>query len=1847
MTGMVAGHRASWWGVAMASLALAVVFAAAMPLGAHAASLGSQDASYGNVQPTPYAALYGPGEAAYNPGNLVALPNGESLVADGSVLGVTKLTEEGGPNSTFGNFGTSGVKLGTAVVGNPDEANGESSASAVAVAPNGDYVVAGASWPTVGGKTNTRPGTSPTAGDRTVGAGSTLAVAEFTSAGKLDTSFASAGETPGVLQYQTPVGEPPPTSTAATDVAVQSGGIILVVGTEHIGSPSEPAVLVDRIPSEGGGQELFSLQVEGQPTEGDAITEGPDGTIYVAATENPGTTHAKVVVARLVETAVRFGPSLEADATRRELEPSFAKSTIHLELDPSFDAGAATPGELTSTLGGPDADVDALAVTPSGDVLIGGQVGTGTSSVAVVASITPSGSLNNEFGLGGVATLNGREGFQMSLVSAIVAQPSGASVIAGDDFATGTGCGICEARLGVPGAVHRPDALASEGRNGHLAFVAELTANGVLDTGFDATGTVPGVTFTDARHGAQRPGQFLPSGYETLAVTGLGIDQQGRVLLAAEEEDAPQPSVPNDGSVERFFGYVQPTAEFTFPAAIHPDQRIALDGSASSDPTGSISDYLWTFEPPDAVSSIESLTRSATSASRDGGSTPRLDAEFGSPGNVHVTLQVTNPAGQTSTVSHSVPVLPAPASGLPAASVSPESLSFHETLEEYDWLGYSYSEAEPQKVFVTNVGGAPLSISAVKVVNSAGAFAKEPDDAVEVGEGSGAKGLSEHLNETCAGATLAPGGKCYVTVVYGNAGVYPKATGELEIESNSPTSPDFVSLTGSAQSPPPNPGRPGCPTEIGSNGFSISPPGLSALGEPLGPGLQACWNDLAAGSPNPVGDTFGTPGPVLIDKGVALWPTSPNDLLTVSPAGPHDATDTISASPLKARYLLQTTTVSGGLPDQPLGIVEPGEHPFVCQATSRASTHSSINAKTPFQAQSPYGGCGEALLDFTSDTPADTVHGLAVKGGSVKLTVCGADTTAYAELPGGEPARGKVGFRVSGARGASPATATLHYGPFQEFLQGGCGQSTYPGEGVELGAGEGSAPEFSCPGTAKVTPNCSGKEFNPAHIPPGSGSGEQGQSPGNQNSNGEPHKRGLRAPGPASVAGAREGEAGASRAHKSDVADTPRAHESDASSSESGVCPAGDEDYSESVPQSFVGAMKFSDAYLCYDPSAGVWTTGGKADLAELTGGIINGSIKTGPAPEYGFSFRSNGEFVRGGIEEVGFNPGIPIGGVVELDSFGGRFATDPTFVQAHATIGVAHLLSIKGSAFAVWANPSYPYTYHPEDIVGVEELQTNTHEHPFEDFAAGAGGEVSLTPPGIGSITLGQAYGLYAAPSYFEFGGCLGTCKDGLSLLGIATVKAYVKGALDTGDGEYDIEGGIEACAHFPWPFESICGKGNGVASNKGMGGCVDLEIATAKAGGGVSWVYGHGPRVFLGCHLGEVEVSVQRSGARASASDAGAHSAQAGGAVSLSVTGHHPATDIWVKGAGGSPLLALSGPHGAQLSETSAGDAVHAVLGKSVLTITPEPSVDETLVAITDPAPGTWTLTPLPGSPAVSKVEHANALAPAKISASVSGRGGSRMLSYRVPPRAGEKVTFVEHGPEVFHVLGKASAKHGRIRFSPASGPGGERKIEALLTLAGVPQPAIVLGSYTAPAPAQAARPPHLRLSRRGDQLKISWGRARNAAHYLAVVTLSNGQVASYEEPARTRVTTVPLVGSAVSGHVQVSGVSLTGATGPPASATLQPVSAPRGLRGLKLTRARGEVVVTWKRSRGAKVYAVRLQASGGPAYTTAYLTTPRFMVSKVLPGVPAGRLATVSVTAINAGGAGPAGHVSYHAG
>jgi hypothetical protein len=61
-----------------------------------------------------------------------------------------------------------------------------------------------------------------------------------------------------VFEYTTPIHEEVPKTTVAAGLAVQPDGTILVVGTELIGTPSEPAIMVVRVTSDGNAEELFT-----------------------------------------------------------------------------------------------------------------------------------------------------------------------------------------------------------------------------------------------------------------------------------------------------------------------------------------------------------------------------------------------------------------------------------------------------------------------------------------------------------------------------------------------------------------------------------------------------------------------------------------------------------------------------------------------------------------------------------------------------------------------------------------------------------------------------------------------------------------------------------------------------------------------------------------------------------------------------------------------------------------------------------------------------------------------------------------------------------------------------------------------------------------------------------------------------------------------------------------------------------------------------------------------------------------------------------------------------------------------------------------------------------------------------------------------------------------------------------------------------------------------------------------------------------------------------------------------------------------------------------------------------
>ncbi len=1645
------------------------------PAGTLAAPLGSPDSAYGNDPP--FARITPPTGSGfpYDPGGVLALEKGGLLVADGDDLGVTRLTPQtplnagGLLDSTFGSGGTAAVR---------PELIDNSSANAVAVTPSGAYVVAG------------------TAGGR-------LAVAEFTSAeqgeegaGALDTSFASEATVPGVFEFNPPVQGQAPASTSGQDLAVEPNGTIVVVGTELIGTPSKPAMMVELIAGDGNSATTFTgLQGDGQPTTAAAVALGPDGTIYVAGTENVGTAKAKAVIARL---------DVGGFPARLQLDTSFAGS-----------------GVLTSTLGGTSAQLAALAVAPDGSAVIGGQVAGGAND-GYVARVTASGTLDSSFGAGGVVNLH-TSGPQspMSFVRSIVLEPNGAPVIAGDTGQTDmTGGGL----------------FANP-----TSFVAQLTSTGAMDTSFNSGVAPPGAIF-----------EPTIVGYESATVTGLAMDEQGRLLLATDASST-SPSTPDEGAVERFFDYAPPTARFTTPSIIAGGST-TLDATTSSDAVGSIVDYAW---------DLDGSGKYAT----DGGGSPTLEHTFATPGTVAVSLRVTNAAGQTSTETQQVTVrAPGPAQrpgATPRVLLSTRSLAFSADINDFN---FTYIDSNPQVVTVTNAGTGPLSIAGAEIANSAGGFAILNFCLPTLGGEGFATTCkqSQAPADSCSATTLAPGAQCSIYVQYQDGGQYSKATGDLDIDSNAATSPDLVSLTGTATFVPDNPtvGPSHCPGSI----------------KGLGGTLLGCWTDVTSGgSSSPSEETWAAFGPVTIDGQVTLTPTSAGDELFFA-NGTLFATP--SAGPSAARYSVEVSSpkIPGPIA---VGTADLGQTPYVCHYTGK--------------------GCANPL---PIDPDHYTIHDLAITGGEVSFSggavlegggigCAGAASVVYAQLP--------HLFSVAPVPGAEAPTVTFEFG--------GCTNASEPSGPPGQENNTGQANPVTCPGEATPTPNCNGHTVIP-----------------DQPLSARFHKDaavGARATSP--------GFAG------------PRAHAADApSQSGSGACPGDDVDYSDSVPETFVGAMDFGTPYLCFDPARQIWTAGGTFD-------ILGATVNTGPPPDYGISFNSAGKFVGGGIQNISIgNPGLPLAPPVFLNSFGGSYHTDPTLLTAHATVNVGDVLTITGGAFAVWANPHYPYSYPTGcegtdcPLPGISQLALDTSgKSALTGFAAGASGNVNLALPVIGSIQLASAYVFYYAPSYFEFAGCLGECDSGLSFLGGAiTVNGSIDGQVNTGNGKYNLSGKFGACVNWP-VVGSTCLGVKGVVSSEGIGGCVTVTVVGFSGSVNATYPWGGNLSVGFGCELGPVTVAVTANNAVASRV---AHVAQANGAVTLKLAGGVPSTSIWVKGAGGVPPgLTLSGPQGQHLSV--AGTAKGAYTHN--LVIWPEPKLGETLIGILHPSRGPWTITPLPGSAQIAQVSYANALAPPKVATSVSGRGRTRTLSYRIRPREGQQVTFAERSNAVFHILGQASATRGTLRFTPASGPAGHRQIEALISVSGVHEPPIVVGGYTAPGPSRAGRPGRVRLTRSGSTLKIGWGRASGASSYLATVSLSDGRQASFKRPAGTLTLSVPMVSLSTSARVRVMAMTAAGTVGPAAVASVAAIGRPGAVSGLKAAHTRRGVAIAWRRARAAAQYVVSVRVARGPAYAPDFVTAPRFLSLKTLAKLAAGTVATVTVTPLGqTGKPGPARSVRYRA-
>jgi hypothetical protein len=332
----------------------------------------------------------------------------------------------------------------------------------------------------------------------------------------------------------------------------------------------------------------------------------------------------------------------------------------------------------------------------------------------------------------------------------------------------------------------------------------------------------------------------------------------------------------------------------------------------------------------------------------------------------------------------------------------------------------------------------------------------------------------------------------------------------------------------------------------------------------------------------------------------------------------------------------------------------------------------------------------------------------------------------------------------------------------------------------------------------------------------------------------------------------------------------------------------------------------------------------------------------------------------------------------------------------------------------------------------------------------------------------------------------------------------------LDPKGGGFNFGQDIEACI-----FDFVCRKASTRLSTGGVGGCYTL--GPVSFGGGIRF---KPPKLLIwpidGCKWSRFEAPFGE-----------ARAAKAGGPLTVTVKRGDRSRAIRLDGSEGAPRVRVTAP-GGQVLESPEGAGTQ--LTPSIRILRSE-QLNATVVGLQDPRPGDYTIETMAGSPAITKVSTAEDPPDARVKATVRGRGARRTLVYDVLPRPGQRVTFVETGPEG-GPIGTVSGGRGTLSFAPAPGhlP---RQIEAQFQLDGIGAETRKVASFTPPSP-RLGRPARVLVHRRRATLRVSFPVVAGASRYDVVTTLTNGAQQTIQ--TRRHSVTIRHVSPASGGRVSV---------------------------------------------------------------------------------------------------------------
>jgi streptogramin lyase len=391
------------------------------------------------------------------------------------------------------------------------------------------------------------------------------------------------------------------------------------------------------------------------------------------------------------------------------------------------------------------------------------------------------------------------------------------------------------------------------------------------------------------------------------------------------------------------------------------------------------------------------------------------------------------------------------------------------------------------------------------------------------------------------------------------------------------------------------------------------------------------------------------------------------------------------------------------------------------------------------------------------------------------------------------------------------------------------------------------------------------------------------------------------------------------------------------------------------------------------------------------------------------------------------------------------------------------------------------------------------------------ATGNVTL----IGKVPLANAEAKWTLPDRFEFHG-EASLEEGPASIRVAGYGLVSdEGFAFKGEGEISVP--------------SVSGAGLAYMSEKGVTGCAEVSTGPLTVYGGFGYHWGGELELWAdNCEMLKFKTSAHLSSVTS-------------GTVSFTVPAGQSETLIGARGVGGYPAYTLTSPHGQVISRTGAEQGAVGAGGYRWVT---DPTKDGTYVLLGKPEPGTWTLTPLAGSPPIDWTASALSAPAAKVKTKIVRRGHRDLLKWSASSVPGQTLRFEEVGRRTADVILKTSKAQGQIVFTPANtGSGEARHLQIEVSMNGLPRKILSGASFVVPAPPRPLAPRHVSLTRRGRGVLISWTQPTRARTLQVLVISSDGRRERYRVNAKHHSMSFPNVIAPARVSVSVTALAANG--------------------------------------------------------------------------------------------------------